>query len=444
VDVSDSKAVATTLKKVRNQWGPITGIIHGAGVLADKLIAEKTVEEFTRVFDTKIKGLRSLLDATVNDPITHLVFFSSVAARAGNRGQCDYAMANEVLNKIAAQEAQTRGEKCVVKSFNWGPWAGGMVTPELKRQFEARGIPLIPIDEGAARLVAELLSEDSTNLEITIGGKPTLSATDKTKDEDEFHIMVNSSSHGFLKDHCVNDVPVVPVVLVMEWFMRAAKAMRPDLYPVACQNVKVLKGILLKEFDSTKVMIIKASHQGDSKSSNIAMECVSQDGTRHYCASVLMADKVLTVKAKEKAELEFKGFESEIYDGEVLFHGPQFQMLQKVDGVEDEGSSGQLIGTAGLGWNTNGWQTDVGAIDGGLQLALLWSNHVLGGRTLPTGVGTYNDYGKGLFKEPVTCELEKKHVSRNKAVCDITFSLGNGDVLAKLTDVETHLIPESN
>jgi hypothetical protein len=157
-----------------------------------------------------------------------------------------------------------------------------------------------------------------------------------------------------------------------------------------------------------------------------------------------MADEFLKVKAKEKADVEFKGFKSDIYDGEVLFHGPQFQMLQKVDGVEDEGSSGQLIGTEGLGWNGDGWQTDAGAIDGGLQLALLWSKHVLGGRTLPTGVGTYNDYGQGLFKEPVTCELEKKNVSRNKAVCDITFSLGNGDVLAKLTDVETHLIPESN
>jgi hypothetical protein len=63
-------------------------------------------------------------------------------------GQCDYAMSNEILNKVANLEAKKRGEGCIVKSINWGPWEGGMVTPFLKKHMQQMGIPLIPLEEG--------------------------------------------------------------------------------------------------------------------------------------------------------------------------------------------------------------------------------------------------------------------------------------------------------
>jgi len=64
VDVQDGAAVSAALDSVRREWGEITAIVHGAGVLADKRIAEKTDEQFNRVFDTKVNGLRALLDTT--------------------------------------------------------------------------------------------------------------------------------------------------------------------------------------------------------------------------------------------------------------------------------------------------------------------------------------------------------------------------------------------
>ncbi|NTW20454.1 MAG: KR domain-containing protein, partial [Nostocales cyanobacterium W4_Combined_metabat2_030] len=79
--------------------------------------------------------LRSLLTATQADPLSAICLFSSVAGRTGNAGQADYAMANEVLNRVAQAEAKRR-PNCVVKSIGWGPWAGGMVTPNLKAKFD--------------------------------------------------------------------------------------------------------------------------------------------------------------------------------------------------------------------------------------------------------------------------------------------------------------------
>ena len=58
----------------------------------------------------------------------------------------------------------------MVKSLGWGPWAGGMVSPALKKHFEAMGIALIPLDEGARMLVDEIASPQRTQIELVLGG----------------------------------------------------------------------------------------------------------------------------------------------------------------------------------------------------------------------------------------------------------------------------------
>jgi len=120
VDVVDASAVAATLDRVRADWGPVAGLVHAAGVLADRKISAKTDTQFDRVFDTKVQGLRALLGATASDPLKLLCVFSSVSARCGNNGQADYAMANEVLAKVACAEARRR-PGLLVKSLGWGP-----------------------------------------------------------------------------------------------------------------------------------------------------------------------------------------------------------------------------------------------------------------------------------------------------------------------------------
>ena len=42
VDVCDRATLHACLAEIRRQFGPITGLIHGAGVLADSLIEHKT------------------------------------------------------------------------------------------------------------------------------------------------------------------------------------------------------------------------------------------------------------------------------------------------------------------------------------------------------------------------------------------------------------------
>jgi NADP-dependent 3-hydroxy acid dehydrogenase YdfG len=169
VDVADADALGVVLADARAAWGGIDGVVHGAGVLADRLIAEQRDEQFMQVFRTKVDGLRALLDATRQDRLARVCLFSSVAGRYGNAGQVAYSAANEVLNKVAALEAARRGAGCRVMSLNWGPWDGGMVTEGLRAAFAARGVPLIGVDEGAQAFVAEMLGTGP--VEVVLGGR---------------------------------------------------------------------------------------------------------------------------------------------------------------------------------------------------------------------------------------------------------------------------------
>ncbi|MGI9331759.1 MAG: SDR family NAD(P)-dependent oxidoreductase [Gammaproteobacteria bacterium] len=169
VDVCDVSGVAEAIDAARATLGPIRGIVHAAGVLADKRIEDKSPAQFERVFRTKVDGLHALLAATAADPLQFISLFGSVAARRGNAGQCDYAAANEVLNRVALAESRRRGDACLVKVLNWGPWDGGMVTPALRTHFEHQGVALIPKQLGAEHFVNELCGARGGAVELLIG-----------------------------------------------------------------------------------------------------------------------------------------------------------------------------------------------------------------------------------------------------------------------------------
>jgi malonyl CoA-acyl carrier protein transacylase/NAD(P)-dependent dehydrogenase (short-subunit alcohol dehydrogenase family) len=158
VDVRNPASVEALVDDVYRRHGRLDGIVHGAGVLADRLLVDKTVEDFTPVWETKVNGARALAEAARGD-LKFLVLFGSVSGVFGNRGQADYSAANDALDTLARiWTPQACGR---VVAVDWGPWAAsekgaGMVSTELEREYARRGIGLIEPDDGVACLLAEL------------------------------------------------------------------------------------------------------------------------------------------------------------------------------------------------------------------------------------------------------------------------------------------------
>jgi NAD(P)-dependent dehydrogenase (short-subunit alcohol dehydrogenase family) len=154
VDVRDATRLHQVLADIRSRQGRIDAIVHGAGVLDDRLAGDKTDEGFDRVFATKVDAARSLL-AELELDVRLVVLFGSVSGVFGNRGQVDYAAANDALDELAVRLDGVDGRRVV--SIDWGPWQGtGMVSPELEREYARRGVGLVDPDTGVRALLAEM------------------------------------------------------------------------------------------------------------------------------------------------------------------------------------------------------------------------------------------------------------------------------------------------
>jgi NAD(P)-dependent dehydrogenase (short-subunit alcohol dehydrogenase family) len=167
LDARDADAFAQLVDDVYARYGRIDGVIHGAGVIADRLLAEKPLEAFRTVFDTKVVPARVLAERLRPESLRFVLFFSSVAARFGTPGQCDYSAANEVLDKLAGRLAR-RWPQARVAALEWGPWEGGMVTDEVGRFLRSRGVETIPVGRGVSLCLEEIARPGGGDAEVVL------------------------------------------------------------------------------------------------------------------------------------------------------------------------------------------------------------------------------------------------------------------------------------
>ncbi len=343
--MADAGQLKQAVGKAAAGWGPVTGVVHGAGVLADKLVADKTVEQFRAVFDTKVSGLRSLMELETDVPLRLLVVASSVAARYGNSGQSDYAMANEVMTTVAEVE-RIRRPGCTVKAIAWGPWDGGMVTPGLRAHFQEAGVPLLSIPAGARAFVDELANDEpSVQVVLAAAGGPELPSS-LNVEQARADVRVSKGSHPHLADHAVRETVVVPIAYVLEWMARAAGAFWP-LDGIAFRELKMMRGIRLTEYaqGATSLFTVRAG----GGNADPLLELIDREGMVHYqCRPKLDAPFEVqpgAVSLDLDGNLGAPPSEGSVpYGGRALFHGPGFRALERIDALHDTGARGRVRG----------------------------------------------------------------------------------------------------
>jgi NAD(P)-dependent dehydrogenase (short-subunit alcohol dehydrogenase family) len=167
-DVTDEPAFRALIEQVYKTHGRIDAVFCGAGVIADKRLADKPLDSFRAVMATKLDAARTLAATLRPETLRYLVFFGSVAGRFGNLGQTDYAAANAWLATLAVE--LDRAWPTRVVTIDWGPWDEvGMVAPELRRAMAARGVTLLPPDRACDLLLAELAAPAAA-VEVVIAG----------------------------------------------------------------------------------------------------------------------------------------------------------------------------------------------------------------------------------------------------------------------------------
>lgn len=167
-DVVNFDALSKGLDSLPVELPPIRGVMHAAGVLADGVLADMSLEQLDRAMLPKTLGAWNLHSVTADQPLDFFVLFSSVAAMIGSPGQGNYAAGNATLDALAHYR---RSQGLPATSINWGPWAGsGMAADtfaDTNREtgIQSRGMDLLPSTEGL-ELMGDLVAAGTTQTTV--------------------------------------------------------------------------------------------------------------------------------------------------------------------------------------------------------------------------------------------------------------------------------------
>ncbi len=468
VDVRDHRAVQRVVGELHAAEKIVSGIVHGAGVLADKLIADKAQEDFVRVYQTKVEGLDALLGAVDPMKLRALVLFSSSTARFGRRGQSDYAAANEVLNKTAQAFARTYAPQCRVLSFGWGPWNGGMVDASLARLFEKEGVSTIALDDGAEAVVAELTVAKGGPVELVMLGEGSAFPVDAAVHEQRleglpvrtplstvFERSLDLKNNRFLESHVMNGRPVLPVAMMMEWMAHGALHGNPGLRFLGIDDFRVLKGVVVDPEDPLSLRVCSGARERDGAHYRIEMHLVSggENGSRiHHARAIVVLGNEAPARATGIGKLgedpavvglgiQPRLLESIYGDGTKLFHGDDFRSIAELSGV---GAKAITCVAPRGSWPEpqdwlehpprRRWVTQPLGLDTGFQLMVLWSVLERGCGSLPTGFGSYRQF-QDFPKGEISVAIKLGAMGEHRAAAEIEWvSKEDGSLIAQMSE----------
>lgn len=452
-DIIDEKALAKEIQAAEKKLGSVTGVIHGAGNLADKLIENKTGNDFDLVVNTKVKGLRSVIKSIDPQKLEFLVLFSSVAGFFGNAGQADYALANEVLNK-SAHILHNSLPNCRVISINWGPWDAGMVSPQLKKYFESRNIPLIQTEDGVQTLINEITGEAYPVPQVVVGspifgqqeihvndGRPVL-----------IHRTITLDENPFALDHKIGLNPVLPATCASSWLVNACESSFLGWHFTRMEDFKVLKGITFSESPQEYEMKLEKTQ---AKSGEQLIDAVvtsrNEKGRRifHYSGNVILsknlpAAPVVQIPDFEKLDMKDGRI---FYEDGTLFHGPLFQGIQK---VAFEGNEKVItrIKLPPMPYQSQG-QFPVGSVnpyinDAVVQSLLIWSQEIYSAPCLPSRLREWVQYRSIPFGVPIWAVLIVAYHNEHAVTGDLMVAGEDGKEYFRFNGLEGTISQQLN
>jgi 3-oxoacyl-(acyl-carrier-protein) synthase/acyl carrier protein/NAD(P)-dependent dehydrogenase (short-subunit alcohol dehydrogenase family) len=380
VDVTSRTSVDTAIDSIIRNYGPITGIVHGAGIEDSTPFDSKSDEIVQKVMGVKVGGWLSIYDSISSrkQPVRFACSFTSVAGRLGNAAQLDYCAANRILD---AEHTRISSEDTVSISIAWSPWAGaGMATRgSLETVFDRAGVDMIPVDEGARMFVEEVLGSAGTP--VLIAGKMGSLDHRKSVRRKEVHlppsassnygdpltfpmiqqilkcdidvkavasIVLDPDSHTYLRDHSISGVPYFPGVMALEMMAETVSLCSNNGKVASFENVEF--GIPVKITRGTKEIrctVESIQHDGAEIAFSCTIESMAPEGLKqsiiHHKAIAILRPSVEIESIPDIIPEEEDGSRilasADIYNH--MFHGPRFQpLIGVVASIQNENSRG--------------------------------------------------------------------------------------------------------
>ena len=485
VDVTDEQGVQALVQDITQRHGPISGVVHGAGIIEDKLLADKAGDSWSRVVETKIIGLLLLQKYLDPQALKFFIAFSSVAGRYGNSGQSDYACANELMNRLCVALQSRWGEHVAVSALCWGPWGAtkfgaGMVTAETEAKFARVGVKLVSAELGRKLFREELTRKAGTPVEVVCGeaawdtreaelgairlqegveppetpvhaadSEPLLGAAAaqaQPTGERIVTIDVGRAQHLYLDEHMLDGKQVLPAAAALEMLAEAGRMLWPGWQVVEVREHKLMKGV---EMDSKprqlRILILPppyGSSEGFEVTAQLQSEFAPGKMVTHYRAVLRLAQELPeAVPAERTRHVEKTLTVAKAYD-EWLFHGPRFRVIEKIEGLSRNGAGARVRASHPQQW-LHGcaadatWVFDPALLDAAAQMAWLWSRAFRDEAALPARFGRVLRY-RARCPERMHMEYERIETADPSLIrANVTFFDEQGEPVMAIEELDS-------
>jgi len=488
-DVTDLADLQSAILESERVLGPITAILHGAGVTVLRPFRDKSLDEFLRCVRIKARGLYNLLQAVPPARLKALHAVSSVLGHTGMRGQTDYTLANAWLDgAVATVKAAHPRVHCL--SLGFTAWAETGLARKVGAvdSLRAAGVTPLRSEEGVAAYL-EVAGRPEANGAFVITGRlsselePLLFAP-ATPASVRFleHVRrflpgvelvadatLSQGTDLYLAEHVFDGTPMFPGVMAIEAMAQAARACagRDDL-PVL-RDVRFDRPLIVSE-DGAVVMRLMAlaeppangevrvrvairSDRDGFQQNHFEAECVfgaADRPTQETLAAFAIYDLRLksgeredgaaTQPATDNTRTAFPaptGKDPEDFSPVPLFQGKFFRRISAIRKLElGKESLTEIRVPEGERYFGGGWEQATVTPSPALRDACLQSGAlILPPGCLPSRLGELRISGRAARGETVFCAAVVRSQLGGEFVVDMAAFDANGHVLEWLTDL---------
>ena len=453
-DVTDAEVVRLAVAEGEQKLGPVTAFLHGAGTNTPRLIGTLDEAAFRRTVAPKIQGARNVLAAVDPNRLRLFITFGSIIARAGLRGEADYATANEWLTALT-EDFQARHPQCRCLALEWSVWSGIGMGERLDRMetLIAQGIMPIPPDEGV-RILREALRRSAGPVAMVVAGRfgevPTLKLGEPELPLRRFlerkrahypgvELIVDAelsiAADPYLNDHAVQKERLFPAVLGLEAMAQTAMALAGCSTPPSFEKVELARPVAVPNQGTTTIRLAGLRRGPDLV--EVCLRCEATDfhvdHFRAFCqfgAAPGSGVARLEVAALAAARLPLDP-RRELYGG-ILFHEGRLRRLAGYWLLRAKECVAELTPDDGAPWFGSYLPSelvlgDPGARDAALHAIQACIPHA---RILPIGVDRIvvrrtDDPGSRLVR------AKERLRNGNEFVYDLEVTNGTGEVMER-------------
>ncbi len=457
-DVTDAAAVRRAVDRVRERWGPVTAVLHAAGINVPQRLETLDRAACLRTLAPKVQGVRNVLAAIDPAELKLLVSFGSIIARVGLAGEADYALANAWLARLTEQWQQAHPH-CRCLAVEWSVWSGVGMGQRLGRVDALLREGITPITpEVGVETLRRLIAAPQSNVTVVATGRfgrpPTVRLEEPALPMARFlerprvhypgielvaDAVVSAETDPYLNDHVLQGQRVLPAVIALEAMAQIASALSGASRPLAFENVAFDRPIVVPEGEPITVRV--AGLVRDADRIDLVVRCEATgfqvDHFRATCSFAPIRDDRVAVAASMKAGSTDAAPidivpERDLY-GDLLFHTGRFRCLRayrhltateciaEIDVAEPSGWFGAYLpGALLLG--------DPAARDATIHAVQACIPHA---RVLPTGVERILLFGRLTPGETVTVHARQRWQKDDTFLYDIDVVTPDGKVVER-------------